>query len=58
MTDFVTTGATPISSNSTRFFFISRLSNGSKSLMNFSRFLSLAKATKTAAMCGRSRRKQ
>lgn len=57
ITDFVTIGATPISSISMIFFFISRLSNDSSVLTNFSRFFSLTNAKKIAAMCGRSSRK-
>lgn len=51
-------GATPISSSSTIFFFISRLSNGSNILTYCSRFFSLTKATKIAAIHGRSKRMQ
>lgn len=57
-TDFVTTGAIPISSSSSISFFISCLSKASKFFTNFPRLFSLAKATKIAAMCGRSSRRQ
>ena len=56
--DLVMTGATPNSSNSSISFLISRLSNNSKDFTNFPRLFSLANAIKTAAMCGRSNRRQ
>lgn len=54
---FVTTGAIPKSSSSTTFFFSSALSKGWNKAMKGSRFFSLTKARKMAAMCGRSKRR-